>query len=89
MFGVIQCLSQIYNMPKSLSPSITLREFENGYWYLDQLKHFADHIGIPAAKKLRKDELEKAIVTFLRTGEAALPTKRTARRKPLSSNRRD
>jgi hypothetical protein len=31
------------------------------------LKSFAERIGIPAAKKLRKDELEKAIVAFLRT----------------------
>ena len=59
---------------------MTVREFENGYWYLDQLKNFAERIGIPAAKKLRKDELEKAIVTFLHTGKAALPTKRSLRR---------
>jgi hypothetical protein len=63
-----------------LSPTMTLRDFENGYWYLEQLKNFAERIGIPAAKKLRKDELEKAIVTFLRTGKAALPTKRSLRR---------
>jgi hypothetical protein len=54
-------------MADGLSPTMTLRDFENGYWYLDQLKHFAERIGIPAAKKLRKDELEKAIVAFLRT----------------------
>jgi hypothetical protein len=59
---------------------MTPRDFENGYWYLEQLKNFAERIGIPAAKKLRKDELEKAIVTFLRTGKAALPTKRPLRR---------
>jgi hypothetical protein len=34
----------------------------------------------PAAKKLRKDELEKAIVVFLRTGNAALPTTRSLRK---------
>lgn len=56
---------------------MTVRDFENGYWYLDQLKSFAERIGIPAAKKLREDELEKAIVVFLRTGTAALPTKRS------------
>ena len=67
-------------MIDALSPTMTLREFENGYWYLEQLKNFAERIGIPAAKKLRKDELEKAIVTFLRTGKAALPTKRSLRR---------
>ena len=59
---------------------MTARDFENGYWYLEQLKDFAARIGIPAAKKLRKDKLEKAIVAFLRTGNAALPTKRSLRR---------
>src|SRR6266705_2369426 len=67
-------------MVDALFPTMTLREFENGYWYLDQLKNFAERIGIPAAKKLRKDELEKAIVAFLRTGKAALPTKRSLRK---------
>ncbi len=62
-----------------LSPAMTLRDFENGYWYLEQLKNFAERIGIPAAKKLRKDELEKAIGTFLCTGKATLP-KRSLRR---------
>src|SRR5436190_818095 len=66
-------------MGNALSPTMTLREFENGYWYLDQLKDFAERIAIPTAKKLRKDEIEKAIVAFLRTGKA-LPTKRSLRR---------
>jgi hypothetical protein len=59
---------------------MTLQAFENGYWYLDQLQNFAERIGIPTAKKLRKDELEKAIVAFLRTGKASLPTKRALRK---------
>jgi hypothetical protein len=59
---------------------MTLRDFENAYWYLDQLKNFAERIGIPDAKKLRKDELEKAIVAFLQTGKAASLTKRSLRR---------
>jgi len=63
-------------MANALSPNMTVRDFVNGYWYLDQLKKFAERIDIPAAKKLRKDELEKAIVAFLRTGKAALPTTR-------------
>src|SRR5262245_62522208 len=67
-------------MAKALSPTMTVRDFENGYWYLDQLKDFAVRIGIPAAKKLRKDELEHAIGVFLRTGTAASPTKRSLRR---------
>src|SRR5947209_15364651 len=68
------------SMAKALSPTMTLRDFENGYWHLEQLKNFAKSIGIPAAKKLRKDELEKAIVAFLRTGKAALATKRSLRK---------
>ena len=59
---------------------MTLRDFENGYWYLDQIKIFAHRIGIPSANKLRKDELEKAIATFLRTGKAASPTRRSLRK---------
>src|SRR5262249_43195584 len=42
----------------------------------DELREFGFEIGIPGAKKLRKDELERAIVVFLRTGKAKLPTKR-------------
>ena len=67
-------------MANVLSPTMTVRDFENGYWYLDQLKNFAECLGIPAAKKLRKDELEKAITAYLRTGKAALPTKRALRK---------
>ena len=67
-------------MADALSRTMTVRDFENGYWYLDQLKAFAGRIGIPAAKRLLKDELERAILAFLRTGNAALPTKRSVRR---------
>ena len=67
-------------MPATLSPTMTLRDFENGYWYLDQLKNFAERIGVTAAKRLRKDELERVIVAFLRTGDAALPTGRSLRK---------
>ena len=67
-------------MAGNLSPTMTVREFENGYWYGDELKDFGRQIGIPGATKLRKDELEWAIVTFLRTGTAKLPTKRALRK---------
>jgi hypothetical protein len=63
-----------------LSPTMTVRDFDNGYWYLDQLKAFAERIGVPAAKRLRKDELERAIGAFLRTGTAASPTNRSLRK---------
>ena len=74
--GEVSCRS----MANALSPTMTVRDFESGYWYRDQLKNFAERIGIPAAKQLRKDELEKAIVAFLRTGSAALPTNRSLRK---------
>ena len=59
---------------------MTLQDFANGYWYLHELKDFGCQIGIPSAKKLRKDELENAITTFLRTGKLRLPTKRALRK---------
>src|SRR5215467_15977120 len=68
------------SMTNALSATMTVRDFENGYWYLDQLKNFAERIGIPAANNLLKDEHERAIVAFLRTGNAALPTKRSLRK---------
>ena len=77
-----------HSMPEALSPTMTAHDFANGYWYLDQLKTFARCIGIPSATKLRKDELEKAIVAFLRTGRAALPTKRSLRKTGLKDVQR-
>jgi len=55
---------------------MSLEQFDNGYWYATELKKFADTIGIPSASKLRKDELEKAIKDFLRTGAIERPTRR-------------
>ena len=55
---------------------MTLTQFDNGYWYATELKKFAETIGLPSAGKLRKDELEKAIKLFLKTGEAKNPAKR-------------
>jgi len=68
------------SVPGNLSPTMTLREFENGYWYVEELKEFGCRIGIPAAKKLRKDELERGIVAFLRTGKPGPATKRALRK---------
>jgi SAP domain-containing protein len=67
-------------MAQKLTAKMTVREFENGYWYLNDLKKFASGIRIPAATKLRKDELERAIVAFLRTGSLNLPTERALRK---------
>ena len=49
---------------------MTLREFENGYWYARQLRTFAVKMGIPSANRLRKDQLEAAIKNLL-FGEGA------------------
>jgi hypothetical protein len=47
-----------------------LERIRNGYWYADDLKKFAEKIGVPLATRLRKDELERAVKHFLRTGDA-------------------
>jgi hypothetical protein len=60
-----------------LSTSMTQAQFENGYWYATEIKEFAKTIGIPSASRLRKDELEKAIKVFLKTGKIESPTKRS------------
>jgi hypothetical protein len=65
----------------TLSKSMTEAEFDNGYWYATELKKFAVKVGILSANKLRKDELEKALKHFIRTGEAKTFVKR-ARAKP-------
>jgi hypothetical protein len=67
-------------MAAALSPAMTVREFENGYWYVDELRDFGGRIGIPGTARLRKDELERAIVAFLHTGAVKLPTKRALRK---------
>jgi SAP domain-containing new25 len=54
-----------------LTKSITLIQFDNGYWYTGDLKSFAKEIGIPNSSRLRKDELEKLIKEFIRTGKAS------------------
>jgi carboxylesterase type B len=56
---------------------MTSNQFDNGYWYTTELKQFAESIGIPSAKRLRKDELERAIKLFLTTGKVESPTKRS------------
>jgi SAP domain-containing new25 len=59
-----------------LSTSLTEAEFDNGYWYATELRAFAVELGIPSASKLRKDELERAIKHFLRTGHVRSNTRR-------------
>ena len=59
-----------------LSRSMTETEFDNGYWYADEIRAFAKEIGIPSVAKLRKDELEKLIKHFLKTGNVKGPSRK-------------
>src|SRR5262249_49523790 len=68
---------QLLKLKTKLSTSMTLTQFDNGYWYAAELKEFAETIGIPSANKLRKDELETAIKHFLKTGKIKSLTKRS------------
>jgi len=68
-----------------LAETMTEAEFENGYWYATELQAFAAKVGIPSAKKLRKDELEKALKHLFRTGE----TRNFVRRGLSKSGARD
>ncbi|HBG70216.1 MAG TPA: hypothetical protein DHV29_04205 [Bacteroidales bacterium] len=52
-----------------LTKNITENEFDNGYWYADEIKAFAKQLGIANSSKLRKDELEQLIKVFIRTGK--------------------
>src|SRR4029450_7746916 len=45
-----------------------------------EIKRFAKSLGVPAAHRLRKDELEKAIRHFLTHGKVTSPTRRDAAR---------
>ena len=56
-----------------LSTSMTLKEFDDGYWYAAELKSFATKLGVGNGSKLRKGELEAAIRGFLVSGELAQP----------------
>ena len=49
---------------------MTLRAFDNGYWYAAELREFAINVRIPFASKLRKDQLETAIRDLLFTDGA-------------------
>jgi SAP domain-containing new25 len=65
---------------RRLTSSMTEAEFENGYWYLSELRDFAIRAGALSVSKLRKDELEAAIRQFIRTGKPAWPANRASAR---------
>ena len=47
---------------------MTIKEFENKYWYMSELKALAKSLEIPFDTKTRKDKLEEMIIQFLETG---------------------
>jgi hypothetical protein len=51
------------------------QEFINKYWYASELKELAKNIGISKAEKFRKDELEKIILKYIKTGKLNIPKK--------------
>lgn len=59
---------------------MTPAQFDNGYWYATELKDFAKRIGIRSTSKLRKDEIERAVKMFLKSGKIAEPNR--TRRSP-------
>lgn len=61
---------------KKLYESMSPRQFDEGHWYVPELKAFAKSLGIPHTPKLRKGELETAIKTFMTTGTIKKPTER-------------
>ena len=73
---------------RKLSASMSLTQFDHGYWYATELKRFAAELGIPSVARLRKDELERAIRQFLRSGKTEAPTaKAGAFRCPIAPTR--
>lgn len=66
-----------------LTKNITKPQFDNGYWYTDEIKAFARELGIPNSSKLRKDELEKIIREFIRTGKISSTIRRNITRSGL------
>ena len=51
-----------------LNQNTSVEDFEKNYFYAVELKEFAKSIGVSRAAKLRKDQLEKIIKSFLSTG---------------------
>lgn len=52
----------------NLNKKMSVSQFDNGYWYATEIKAFAKEIGVVGTSRLRKDELEILIRSFLATG---------------------
>jgi hypothetical protein len=67
-------------MANVLSPTMTVRDFENGYWYLDELKNFAEGYRL---NRWREDQLTSGKRPQFRTS-SGLPHGPMARQFPRS-----
>ena len=68
IYGRTPADMELANWSAKLAGGMTARQFDHGYWYATEIKRFSRAIGVPAAHKLRKDELEKIIRHFLTHG---------------------
>jgi hypothetical protein len=66
---------------------MTLRQFDNGYWYATELREFAVTLGIPSANKLRKDQLESSIKSLLFSQPPKVATRVTPKPGPRDVDR--
>jgi len=60
-----------------LTKNITESAFDNGYWFISDLKAFAKEIGVRNSNKLRKDEIEKIIKVYISTGKVVAASRST------------
>ncbi|MCY4025917.1 MAG: SAP domain-containing protein [Acidobacteria bacterium] len=69
-----------------LRSSMSVEEFDDGYFYATELRAFARQLGIPVGRR-RKLELEALIRGFLRTGVVPVPTPEPHRRSGAGRDR--
>ncbi len=67
---------------------MSLKDFDNGYWYAADIKAFAKEIGVAPVTKLRKDELEVIIRHYLMTGEIKQPARKVPRKDGVPDHER-
>jgi hypothetical protein len=59
---------KLVTQSKNLHHIKTVAEFEAGYWYASELKQFVKEIGVPGSSRLRKDQLEGIIKSYIEGG---------------------
>jgi len=69
-----------------LTKEITEEQFDNGYWYVDEIKSFAKELGIAHSSKLRPDELETLIKNYLKTGKIGISQRKNITKKGIKDS---